>query len=109
VTGGAGGLFAGVLAAGVAGVRTVTLVAGGVACLLAWDAAEYALDLRARVGAAAPTAAAERAHIARTATLAAGAGVGATLAFRVTAGRVPPSAAVAFLAGAFLLAAAARA
>ena len=109
VAAGAGALFAGILAAGVTGAPPGALVVGGVATLLARDAGEHALDLRTRLGPGAPTSEAERAHVAATAVLAAGAGAGAYLIYRVTAGRLPPTAAVALLAGALLLAAALRA
>lgn len=104
VTAGSALLFAGVLVAGATGLAPGLALFGTLFAIVAWDAGIYPIGLDEQVGADARTARAELVHVG--ATVAAGGTLAsvAHLAAVAGMGRFPPLAAIAVVAGAWLLA-----
>lgn len=98
VTVGAVGLFGECLLAGVAGVGTGSILAGGAGVVLAWTFGHASVDLRATVGAG-PTRDHELAHVAGTTAMVGGAGAAVWLLSTVDAGDLPAAAVALFVAG----------
>lgn len=104
VTGGAVLLFVGVLAATLGDLAPGLALVGALASIVAWDAATFGIELDEQLGGDAETGRAELVHLGTTL---AGGGAVASLAYLaavVSVGRFPALAAIAIVAGAWLLA-----
>ena len=97
VTVASGLLFAGVLLAGVQGVRPPALLLGAVGTAIAYDAGRYAIGLGTQMRAGAPTRRAELVRVGATATVVTATAAAGALTFRVGTGGQPSTALVALL------------
>lgn len=97
-------LFSGVIVAGVGGLPPGLALLGTLFAIVAWDAATFRIELDDQLGESAETGRAEAVHVG--ATLAAGGAIAslAYLAAVLSTGRLSPLAAIAIVAGAWLLA-----
>jgi hypothetical protein len=103
VTGGAAGLFVGVLIAGVFGAPSELLLLATAATVVSWDVAENAVGLGNQLGREADTARAELVHAAASVALAVSAATVGYLGFRFGGTGNPITALVLLLVGAVVL------
>lgn len=103
VTAGGVGMISGVVLAALLGLADALVLVATLATVIAWDATENAVTLRAQLGRSADTRRAELAHVG--ATTAAGGAIGAlALVTAILArGRLPALAAVVLVGGTILL------
>lgn len=103
VTGGGLALFAGVLVAGLVGIPHGLVLFGTLGSIVSWDAATFGIGLEEQLTPAADSSRAEFVHVGLTVTVGGGIATVAYLALIVGQGRFPPLAAIALVAGAWLL------
>ena len=102
VTLGAAGLFCGTLLAGLAGAPSPLLLAATAATVVAWDIAEFGIDLGETVGRTATTRRAEFVHAGTSGALALVGAGGGSIVYRL-AGGGPALVPIALLFGAVVL------
>ena len=102
VTLGAAGLFCGTLLAGLAGAPPSLLLAATAATVVAWDVAEFGIDLGETVGRGATTRRAELVHAGASGALALVGTGGGSIVYRL-AGGGPALVPIALLSGAVVL------
>ncbi|EMA54025.1 DUF7519 family protein [Halococcus thailandensis] len=102
VTLGAAGLFCGTVLAGLAGAPSPLLLAATAATVVAWDVAEFGIDLGETVGRAATTRRAEFVHAGTSGALALVGAGGGSIVYRL-AGGGPALVPIALLFGAVVL------
>lgn len=103
VTLSAGGLFAGVVLAGVLGTHPIAVLVGAVGSVLAWDSADNALTLGEQLSSDAGGRRSEVVHVAATGAVVGGTAIGSYVLYRSVTGGKPLVVLVALLVGAVLL------
>jgi len=105
---GGGGLFSGVLVAGVFGTRPRAILIATVAVVLAWDAGTNAIAVGERLSRAARTRRIEIVHVAATTVVIGLAAGGGYLIYQLSAGGTSPVALIILLVASVLLTVAIR-